>query len=106
LTGKAFMLVEIQVLPNPTGTADAPYGHVDAAIARIAGSGIRYEVGALGTTIEGTPDQLWPLLRAAHEAALAAGAGQVVTVIKVAESSLDDAALTIEHLTAHHREQR
>jgi uncharacterized protein YqgV (UPF0045/DUF77 family) len=97
------MLVEIQVLPNPTGTADAPYRHVEAAIARIAGSGTRYEVGALGTTIEGTPDELWPLLRAAHEASLASGAGQIVTVIKLAASAHDDSALTMARLTAGHR---
>jgi uncharacterized protein YqgV (UPF0045/DUF77 family) len=100
------MLVEIQVLPNPPGTADAPYRHIDAAIARIAGSGVRYEVGALGTTLQGAPDDVWPLVRAAHEAVLAAGAGQVVSVIKVAEASVDDAALSIERLTAAHRGRR
>jgi len=100
------MLVEIQVLPNPTGTDDAPYHYVDAAIARIAGSGVRYEVAALGTTLEGTPDELWPLLRAAHEATLTAGAAQVVTVIKLAASAQDDAALTIERLTAAHRSEQ
>ncbi len=100
------MLVEIQVLPDPTGTAEARYRHVDAAIARIAGDRVRYEVGALGTTLEGTPDELWPLVRAAHEASLRSGANQVVTVVKIAESAHNGAALTIERLTAGHREER
>ena len=100
------MLVEIQVLPDPTGTAEHAYAHVEAAIASIARTGVRYEVGALGTTLEGTPDELWPLLRTAHEATLAAGAGTVVTIIKVAESHDDEQALTIARLTAHHREGR
>ncbi len=100
------MLVEIQVLPEPAGTAADPYRFVDAAVARIAGAGVRHEVGALGTTLEGTPDELWPLVRAAHEATLSAGADRVVTVIKVAESGRDDAGLTITRLTAHHREMR
>jgi len=100
------MLVEIQVLPDPTGTTGHAYRHVDAAIARIAGAGVRYEVGALGTTLEGTPDELWPLVRAAHEATLASGADQVVTVIKVAESGHDASALTMARLTGRHREER
>ncbi len=100
------MLVEIQVLPTPTGAPPDTYSHVDAAIAAIAASGARYEVGALGTTIEGTADQVWPVLRAAHEASLAAGADQVVTVIKVAETSGGDERLTIDGLTARHRAVR
>jgi uncharacterized protein YqgV (UPF0045/DUF77 family) len=100
------MLVEIQVLPAPPGSAAGTYSHVDAAIAVIADSGVRYEVGALGTTVEGTPDELWPVVRAAHEATLAAGARQVVTVIKVAEAVGDGSSLTIDGLTARHREER
>ena len=100
------MLVEIQVLPTPTGAPPDTYSHVDAAIAAIAASGLRYEVGALGTTVEGTADQVWPVLRAVHEASLGAGAAQVVTVIKVAETSGSDDRLTIEGLTVHHRAPR
>jgi len=97
------MLVEIQVLPTPSGTDTDRYRHVDEAIARIAASDVRYEVGALGTTLEGTADELWTVLRAAHEAALASGADQVITVIKIAERTTDDPGLTIDGLTARHR---
>jgi uncharacterized protein YqgV (UPF0045/DUF77 family) len=97
------VLVEIQVLPDPSGTAGARYHHVNAAIARLAASELRYEVGALGTTIEGAPDVLWPLIRAAHQATLESGADQVVTIIKVAQSATDDNALTIDRLTRSHR---
>jgi uncharacterized protein YqgV (UPF0045/DUF77 family) len=97
------VLAEIQVLPNPLGTDEVPYHHINAAIARIAASGTRYEVGALGTTVEGPPDAVWQVLRAAHDAVLASGAGQLVTIIKVAESATDDAGLTIERLTRAHR---
>ncbi len=79
------MIVEIQVLPTPAGTADDPHAHVEAAIAVIAGSGLTYEVGPLGTSLEGPPEQVWPLLRAVHEATLAAGASITISVIKVAE---------------------
>ena len=68
------VIAEIQVAPSPPGTADDPHAHVEAAIAVIQASGLRYEVGALGTTLEGEADAVWATLRAAHEAMLAAGA--------------------------------
>jgi uncharacterized protein YqgV (UPF0045/DUF77 family) len=91
------MLVEIQCLPTPAGTPDNPHAHVEAAIAVIQASGLTYEVGALGTTLEGEPDQVWPLLRRIHEACLAAGAEREITLVKVAESPARP--LTIEGLT-------
>ena len=88
------MIAEIQVAPSPPGTSADPYAHVEAAIAVLQASGLRYEVGALGTTLEGDDDQVWATLRAAHEAMLAAGATGGISHIKVA--SVDR---TIESLT-------
>lgn len=93
------MIAEIQCLPQPLGTSADRYAHVDAAIAVIAASGVAYEVGALGTTLEGSPDQVWPLLQAVHEATLAAGATAEVTVIKVAEGAAGGEQPTIAGLT-------
>ncbi|MGB9378581.1 MAG: thiamine-binding protein [Mycobacteriales bacterium] len=87
------MIVEIQVLPSPAGTADNAHAHVEAAIAVIQQSGLTNEVGPLGTSVEGAPDDIWPLLRAVHQATLAAGAENTISVIKVAEGvqrSMDD----------------
>ncbi len=84
------MLAEIQVLPRPAGTPDSPYAIVEAAIAVIQESGLTYEVGALGTTIEGTPEQLWPVLRQVHEACREAGAENVISNIKIHESAGED----------------
>jgi len=92
------MIAEVQVLPTPAGTAQSRFAHVDAAIEVIVASGLRYEVGALGTTVEGPPDAVWSLLRAVHEACLVAGAGSVVTSIKVAEGT-GDAGLGVDELT-------
>jgi uncharacterized protein YqgV (UPF0045/DUF77 family) len=97
------MLVEIQVLPNPMGTADDPYRHVEAAIGVIQASGLAYEVGALGTTLEGPADDAWSVARQAHEACLAAGAEAVVTVVKLAQSA-DDGGGRMAELTAKFRE--
>jgi uncharacterized protein YqgV (UPF0045/DUF77 family) len=88
------VIAEIQVAPSPAGTADNPHAHVEAAIAVIQASGLRYEVGALGTTLEGDDDTVWATLRAAHEAMLAAGATGGISHLKVA--SVDR---TIESLT-------
>ena len=77
------MIAEIQVLPRPAGTADDRYKFVDAAIAVIQASGLRYEVHALGTVVEGPPDKIWPLLQAVHQATLEAGAERTLSIIKV-----------------------
>ena len=92
------VIAEIQTAPAPPGTADNPHGHVEAAIAVIRESGLRHEVGALGTTLEGEADQVWATLRAAHEAMLAAGADAGQSHIKVA--SVDR---TMESLTQKFR---
>jgi len=85
------VIAEIQCLPTPAGTDEHRYAHVDAAIAVIEASGLHWEVGPLGTSVEGPPDALWAVVRRAHEAGLAAGADGVVSVIKVAEAGADGA---------------
>jgi uncharacterized protein YqgV (UPF0045/DUF77 family) len=79
------VIAEIQCLPSPAGTPDNPYAHVEAAIAVIQESGLHYEVGPLGTTLEGDADAVWAVLRAAHEACLTAGATGLISVVKFAE---------------------
>lgn len=81
------MMAEIQVLPRPAGTADDRYKYVDAAIAVIQASGLRYEVHALGTVVEGPPERIWPLLQAVHQATLEAGAERTLSIIKVSGSA-------------------
>ena len=88
------MIAEIQVAPSPPGTAEDPHGHVEAAIAVLAASGLRYEVGALGTTIEGDDDAVWATLRAAHEAMLAAGATAGISHVKIASVNRSMDSLT------------
>jgi uncharacterized protein YqgV (UPF0045/DUF77 family) len=78
------VIAEIQVAPSPPGTPDDPHAHVEAAIRVIQASGLRCEVGALGTTLEGDADAVWTTLRAAHEAMLAAGAISGISHLKVA----------------------
>lgn len=99
------MLAEIQCLPTPLGTPHDRHAHVEAAIAEIQRAGVRYEVGALGTTLEGEADVVWPLLRRAHEACLAAGAESAVTVIKVAGAAQPARTPGMEDLTGRFRDR-
>ncbi len=88
------IIAEIQVAPSPPGTAEDPHAHVEAAIAVIKASGLRHEVGALGTTLEGAADEVWATLRAAHEAMIAAGASGGLSHIKVASVNRSMDSLT------------
>lgn len=94
------MIAEIQVLPKPAGTPSDPYCHVDAAIKVIQDSGLVYEVGALGTTVEGPPDAVRPLLRRVHEACGASGAE---SVIKIAQAPDHDDKGAMQRLTGKSR---
>lgn len=96
------MIAEIQVLPRPVGTPEDRYAHVDAAIATIAQSGLSYEVGAMGTTIEGSPDAVWALLRSVHEATIQAGAEGCLSVIKVSGAA-GDGGPSVQDLVGKHR---
>ncbi len=96
------MIVEIQCLANPPGTATDRWAHIDAAIRVVQESGLHYEVSPLGTTFEGEPDAVWPIVRRVHEACLAAGARSLVSVIKV-EQAAGGGAPTMDSLTSKFR---
>lgn len=98
------MIIEIQCLARPVGTPEDRYKHIEAAIAVVQRSGLKFEVGALGTTVEGEPDQLWPLGRAVHEACLEAGAESVVSIVKFAQSADVATASTMSSLTGKFRD--
>lgn len=95
------LLAELHCYPSPAGDDVGPWTHVEAAIAVIAESGLNYEVGPLGTTMEGPADDVWATVRAAHEAALAAGADVNMTHLRLIENPGSD--VTMGSLTAPHR---
>lgn len=74
--------VAVQVLP----LAEDVYAIVDRAIAVIAASGVRYEVGPMETVMEGPLDKLLEVAKAAHLACFEAGAEKVVTFIKIGDA--------------------
>jgi len=73
--------ISIQVLP----LIEDAYPIVDHAIETIHSSGVKYEVGAMETVMEGPLDDLLAIAKEAHLACFKAGAEKVVTLIKIGD---------------------
>ncbi len=76
------VVAEFSVIPVIDGSL-RPY--VETALAEIDKAGLNYEVGAMGTTLEGELDEVISAISNAHQAVLSAGADRVVTSIKIDE---------------------
>lgn len=73
--------VGFQVLPKiSTGNV---YEVVDKAIEVVQRSGVKYEVGAMETVMEGELDELLTIVKQAQEACIEAGASDVMTFVKI-----------------------
>jgi uncharacterized protein YqgV (UPF0045/DUF77 family) len=73
--------VSLQVLPA-VPEADV-YPVVDRVIEMIAASGVRYEVGAMETTMEGELDMLLEIVKKAQHLCIENGAGSVMSIVKI-----------------------
>lgn len=77
----AIVNVGFQVLPKvPNGDT---YSVVDKAIEVVQQSGVKYEVGAMETVMEGELDLLLEIVKHAQQACIDAGAIDVMTHIKI-----------------------
>ncbi len=72
--------VELQVIPGGT---DRVYDVVDSVIALIKESGVKYEVGPMGTTMEGELPQLLKIVEQAQQVCIEGGAKRVLSVVKI-----------------------
>ncbi|MCA1032668.1 thiamine-binding protein [Bacillus timonensis] len=70
-----------QVLPKVAN--GNTYEVVDKAIEVVQKSGVKYEVGAMETVMEGELDQLLEIVKAAQDACITAGATEVMTHMKI-----------------------
>lgn len=77
----AVINVGFQVLPKVAG--ENTYQVVDKAIEVVQRSGVKYEVGALETVMEGGLDILLDIVKQAQEACIGAGASEVMTFVKI-----------------------
>ncbi len=76
------VLAEFSVTPMVEGEM-RPF--VDSAIEEIKKAGLKHEVGALGTTVEGELDQVLDAIKHAHQSVLKKGAPRVITEIRIDE---------------------
>lgn len=76
-------LMSVQVIPKVKEGVH-PYDYVDMAIEVIAASGLKYEVHALETTIEGELSEVFALLEKLNTELVERGALSVMLQIKTA----------------------
>ena len=68
----------------PLGTATTSLSRYVAGVERILrDSGLKHQLTAMGTIVEGNLDAVLPVLKRMHEAPFAEGAGRVSTLIKI-----------------------
>lgn len=91
------LVAEFSITPV-TGEDLTPF--VDAAIEIVQKSGLKYEVEALGTTIEGELDQVLDVIKRAHQKVMDMGAGRVLTEIRIDHKA---SGVTIEEEVERYR---
>ncbi|ANS76747.1 hypothetical protein AWM70_20955 [Paenibacillus yonginensis] len=75
-------LVSIQIIPKtPNGESVIPY--VDRAIEVIQQSGVKHQVNALDTTMEGELTELLDIVRQMNEAVHEFGSDSIISQIKI-----------------------
>ena len=78
------VVADIAVVPwYPVDGESRGYILVDEAIEVIKASGLKYEVGAMSTTVEGTLEEILALVPAVQERLFNLGAGRVLTTLRV-----------------------
>lgn len=80
--------VALQVLPN--STEKDTYDLVDIAIAEIEKSGLKYKVCPFETVIEGTFDEILPLIEQIHEKLYAQGTEKMMCYVKIQSGKNQD----------------
>ena len=93
---------DITVIPSGRKIKDV-YSAVDSVIDIIARSGLKYEVGAMSTSVEGDPGELFRLAEKCHSEAFQLGADDVITIFRIHQSrKYDD---SIDGKVAKHRQK-
>ena len=77
------MLVNLSLQVIPNVKEEEIYYVVVQVIARIAESGLKYEVGPMETTMEGELEELLEIVKEAQEICIKHGASRVCSVVKI-----------------------
>ncbi|MCM3603558.1 thiamine-binding protein [Robertmurraya korlensis] len=75
-------LVSIQIIPK-TKNGENVIPYVDAAIAIIDASGVKYEVHPLETTMEGDLQELFAIITKMNEKMIEMGSSNVISQVKI-----------------------
>lgn len=98
------VIADVAVMPLlPAKDEDQMYAYVDKVIDYIKKSGLKYEIGAMSTTIEGEYDEVFDLLKVIHRIPFNSGCTRVITVIRIDEKI---GGLTIDEKLKNHKNDR
>jgi|SRR5690625_1753912 len=75
--------VAIELCVVPVGTGVSLSGYIAACARVLEESGLRHEMHAYGTNIEGDWDEVFAAVRQCHEAVHALGAPRIFTTLKI-----------------------
>lgn len=94
------VIADIAVMPLvPAVSEEELYKQVDAAIDYIKKSGLKYEIGAMSTTVEGEYDEIFDLIKKVHRIPFDVGSERVITVVRIDEKK---GGLTIDDKLKNH----
>jgi uncharacterized protein (TIGR00106 family) len=76
------MIVDVSVVPIGTGSTSVSK-FVRKVLGVVRKSGLKYQIGPMGTSLEGDWDTIFSTIRQMHEVCFKLGAGRLLTTIKV-----------------------
>lgn len=95
------VIADVAVVPlRPYKGEEEMYKVVDACIEEIKNSGLKYEIGAMSTTIEGDFDGVFELLKKIHKIPFDLGCERVITTARIDEKA---GGITIDEKLKNHR---
>lgn len=95
------VLADIAVMPlRPYGCEDEMYRVVDECIRLIKDSGLRYEIGANSTTVQGDLDRVFDLAKRVHLVPFDLGCERVITIFRIDQKK---GGLSIDEKLKNHR---
>jgi uncharacterized protein (TIGR00106 family) len=95
------VIADVAVMPlRPYAGEEEMYKVVDACIEEIQKSGLKYEIGAMSTTIEGELEEVFDLLKVIHRIPFNLGCERVITTARIDEKA---GGITINEKLKNHR---
>lgn len=95
------VIADVAVMPlRPYSDEEQMYKVVDACIELAQKSGLKYEVGANSTSIEGDVDEVFELAKKMHLLPFELGCDRVITIVRVDQKK---GGISIDEKLRNHR---